>query len=99
MKRKVAILAVILLSAFTVLSCLPSENPVSQEQRIDADGFWHGVLHGALFVPVFIISLFHDEVGLYEVNNTGKAYDIGYFIGVIVIATGGAAAGKKRRCD
>jgi hypothetical protein len=41
-------------------------------------GFWHGII-----LPItFIISLFTPDVRIYEVNNNGIWYDLGFVIGV-----------------
>jgi uncharacterized spore protein YtfJ len=46
-------------------------------------GFWQGLWHGIISVIAFIVSLFKDGVGIYEVHNTGHWYDFGFLIGVI----------------
>lgn len=51
-------------------------------------GFWRGVWHG-LIVPVsFLVSLFNDQVQIYEVHNNGAWYNFGYLIGVHTIFAG-----------
>ncbi len=42
----------------------------------------------------FIISLFSDTVGIYEVHNNGGWYDFGFVIGASVFL-GGTGAGAK----
>ena len=48
----------------------------------------------------FFISLFTDDVNVYEVVNSGNWYDFGFFIGVAIAfggSGGGAGAGARRR--
>lgn len=52
-------------------------------------GFWAGLWHGMIIVITFIISLFDANVRIYETNNTGRGYDIGFMIGVSGIICGG----------
>lgn len=40
-------------------------------------GLWHG-----LILPItFIVSLFNPNVRIYEMNNSGRWYDFGFFMG------------------
>jgi hypothetical protein len=46
----------------------------------------------------FVVSLFTDSVGVYEVHNTGWPYNLGYLIGVMAFFSGGGgAAGSQGR--
>jgi hypothetical protein len=55
-------------------------------------GFWHG-----LIAPVtLIISLFKDNVNVYEVHNSGNWYDFG-FVFAVVSFVGGSHGGRRRR--
>jgi hypothetical protein len=58
-------------------------------------GLWHGFI--ALFT--FIISLFRDDVSIYEVVNNGGWYNFGFILGVMIFwgGSGGGAAGSKCR--
>jgi len=48
----------------------------------DPAGFFAGLWHGIISPITFIVSLFHDGVAIYEVNNSGGWYDFGFLIGV-----------------
>jgi hypothetical protein len=43
-----------------------------------------------------VISLFNDNVNVYEVNNNGNWYDFGFFFGVLN-ALGGAGSRARKR--
>jgi uncharacterized membrane protein len=44
--------------------------------------FLSGLWHGLLITLFFIISLFNDRVGIYEANNNGGWYNLGFLIGI-----------------
>ena len=45
-------------------------------------GFFAGLWHGIISPVTFIVSLFSDGVAIYEVNNNGGWYDLGFLIAV-----------------
>jgi predicted small secreted protein len=57
-------------------------------------GFWLGLWHGVITPVTFVISLFTDDVTIYEVANDGNWYDFGYVLGLMV-AFGGAAGSRS----
>lgn len=60
-------------------------------------GFWWGLWHGFIAPITFIVSLFTDSVGIYEVHNNGGWYDFGFLLGLSVSLGGGPAGGCARR--
>jgi len=61
-------------------------------------GFWLGLWHGMIVPITFIISLFSEDVSVYEVHNTGGWYDFGFFMGAsFFLGGGGASANRSRR--
>ncbi len=63
-------------------------------------GFWWGLWHGLIVPITFLISLFTDSVGIYEVHNNGGWYDFGFVLGLsFAFGSGpfGASRRKKRR--
>jgi hypothetical protein len=96
--RRAALLAAVGL-LLTLTACAATGNP---EASSTADaGFWLGLWHGLITPITFVISLFTDDVGIYEVDNTGGWYDFGYVIGLSIAfggpAGGGASASRRRR--
>ncbi|MBI1947609.1 MAG: hypothetical protein HYS27_18105 [Deltaproteobacteria bacterium] len=63
----------------------------------DGAGFWRGLAHGFIAPVTFVISLFREDVSLYEIRNNGGFYDAGFMIGVGCWGGGGAAASRRRR--
>ncbi|HEX9823505.1 MAG TPA: hypothetical protein VGB51_03810 [Actinomycetota bacterium] len=88
-----AIVCVALLS-----SCAAGPNPAVGATE-DPAGFWMGLWHGIILIVTFFISLFTDDVSVYEVTNTGNWYDFGFVLGASMAlgGTGRGAAGRKRR--
>jgi hypothetical protein len=100
-KRLLAGVLVILavLSLLLVASCVAGPNTASGV--VDAAGktygFWSGLWHGIITPVTFIISLFTDNVNIYEVHNSGNWYDFGFVLGVSIITGGTGAASRRRR--
>ncbi len=90
----VAALGVLMLSA-----CAAGPNP-ALDTGPDPAGFWLGLWQGFISPITVIVSLFTDEVSIYEVQNSGNWYDVGFMIGVSAIFGGfggGGAASRRRR--
>lgn len=49
-----------------------------------------GLWHGFIALVTFVISLFNDNVTIYEVNNVGKLYNLGFILGVMIFFGGGS---------
>lgn len=88
--RLVVLGALLLLS-----SCAAGPNAAAGTGE-DPVGFWLGLWHGIIFPVTFVISLFTDNVSVYELANNGNWYDLGFFLGV-AIALGGAGGGAGTR--
>jgi hypothetical protein len=89
----VAVLAIALLLS----SCAAGPNPEVGAAR-DPAGFWLGLWQGIILPVTFVISLFNDNVSVYEVANNGNWYDFGFFLGVLLVLGGsGGGAGTRAR--
>lgn len=83
--RKYGHLAAMLL----ILGAMVFMNCAAGNERWDQDinpghkaGFWAGLWHGMIIIVAFIVSLFTKEVTLYEVNNWGWGYNLGFLLGL-----------------
>jgi hypothetical protein len=67
--------------------------------RYDAKpaGFWAGLWHGFIIVVAFVVSLFNDTVHMYEANNNGHMYDLGFVLGAMAFLGGGPFGSRCRR--
>jgi len=73
----------ILILTVVYLSCAAGD--YRWDQKINPGhkaGFWAGIWHGLIIIITFVISLFDKRVGIYEVNNIGWPYNLGYIIGL-----------------
>lgn len=97
MKRTILIMIVI---GFVFVSCAPGPNYLENtaSELIDPAGFWLGLWHGFISLFTFIISLFSDNVSMYEVYNNGTWYNLGFLIGVSAFfgGSGGGACKKSK---
>jgi hypothetical protein len=97
MKRRILFVSAVLAMALLV-SCAPGPNTAAPITE-DIAGFWMGLWHGFIALFTFIISLFRDDVSIYEVVNNGSWYNFGFILGVMIFwgGSGGGAAGSKCR--
>ncbi len=83
MNRKWFVLCAILVVAAFCLNCAAGN--YRWDQNINPGhkaGFWAGLWHGLIIIITFIFSLFDKKVGIYEVNNAGWPYNLGFIIGL-----------------
>jgi len=80
-------------------ACAAGPNP-ALDTGPDPAGFWMGLWHGFISPISLIVSLFTDDVSIYETQNSGNWYDVGFMIGVSAVfggGGGGGAAASRRR--
>jgi hypothetical protein len=96
-RMRVGLAIVAVLGATLLLSsCAAGPNPAAGMGEEPA-GFWLGLWHGIILPVTFVISLFTDNVSVYEVANNGNWYDFGFFIGVAMSLGGSSGAGLRAR--
>jgi hypothetical protein len=97
-KKHLLLVSIAILAVLLLASCAAGTNPAVDAPKADGKtaGFWSGLWHGFISPFTFIISLFTDNVNVYEVHNSGNWYDFGFILGVAIIF-GGGARGTKRR--
>jgi len=93
--RKVRIAVSIVLAILVLTACAAGPNP-EVDAGPDPAGFWLGAWQGFIAPVTFFISLFTDNVNIYEVNNNGNWYDFGYVLGAGLLLSGGLF-GRRRR--
>jgi len=93
---RVVILLVLLLLAMA--SCAPGPNTLAKSPNEEGQvaGFWWGLWHGLIAPLTFVVSLFNQNVHIYEVHNSGALYNLGYLLGLSCVL-GGGGRGTKRR--
>lgn len=92
MKAKIRIALLILGVIVLVISGCAANNTMYNESPA---GFWAGLWHGLIIFITFIISLFTDNVTIYEVSNTGSWYNLGFVLGCMISLGGHGHASHK----
>jgi len=98
MKTTASIMLLLLLAVF-LTSCAAGPNSLEKTPGRDGKtaGFWRGFWHGLIAPIAFIISIFSDNVRLYEVHNSGGWYNFGFVLGAGLFLSGGILGRKKSR--
>jgi hypothetical protein len=83
-----------------VAGCAPGNARYSVDTGRPAN-FWAGLWHGLIIVITFVVSLFTSDVRIYESNNVGWAYNLGFILGCCMSLGSGArgVTHRKRRRD
>ena len=69
----------LVIAALVLSACGAGTSEYAESQA----GFFSGVWHGWIAPFALIWHIFNDEVRIYETNNTGIWYDVGFYIAVI----------------
>lgn len=94
-RSRVLALAALVAALVLLASCAASGNPEAGGPGAQP-GFLYGLWHGVITPVTFVVSLFSDGVGIYEVDNSGAWYDFGYVLGLSVIFGGGVGGASRR---
>jgi len=97
--KRISILLVLVLAALVVGACTagPSELRNVPDEDGEVAGFWKGLWHGFISPFTFIVSLFKDNVQVFEVHNNGNWYVFGFLFGASAIFGGGSGGAVARR--
>lgn len=92
MKKKIALIIVVILLMFTLVGCMPGDGSYTSNQPATMfSGIWHGWI-----APISLIrGFFNSNIRLYEVNNTGWFYDLGFYLAILG-GFGGIAFSRKK---
>jgi len=95
-KKRLLLISLAIMAMLLLAGCAAGTNPAVDV--LDAGGksagFWSGLWHGVISPVTFFISLFSDNVNIYEVYNSGNWYDFGFMFGICIILGGGARGAK-----
>ncbi len=99
MKRLFGVI-IILMVLIAISGCAAGPNELMDLPDTEGKiaGFWQGLWHGAISPFAFLVSLFSDNVHIYEAHNNGGWYNFGFLFGASVIfgGSGGGAARRRR---
>lgn len=73
----------------------PNEMVKTENPDGNVAGFWQGLWHGIIAPVTFVVSLFNENVGVYEVHNSGGWYDFGFILGMMIVFGGSRGGGRN----
>lgn len=79
-RRSLAGVAAVGAVLLLVSGCAAGADPLAGTGP-DPAGFWLGLWQGLILPIAFVVSLFNNDVGVYEVHNAGHLYDLGFVLG------------------
>jgi hypothetical protein len=85
------------LALVLVAGCAPGPNDFTRMPTDDPAGFWKGLWHGFIVLITFVISLFNDNVSIYEIHNKGNLYNLGFVLGAMAFFSGSGRGACKRK--
>jgi hypothetical protein len=96
--KRIRIALAIAAGALLLGACAAGVNPEVGVPAPDGGvaGFWLGLWHGIIAPVTFVISLFTDNVSLYEIHNSGNWYDFGFVLGAGILFGGGGLGSRRR---
>lgn len=97
--KKYFILFLVIIFVLLLSACAPGPNQLKKTPDAEGKvaGFWQGVWHGLIAPITFIVSIFNDRVGIYDVHNSGSWYNFGFVLGAGLFLSGGILGGKKKK--
>ena len=75
-----------------LVSCMPGSEAMREHSPA---GFLMGIWHGWIAPVSLVVKLFKPEISLYEANNTGWWYDLGFYM-AIISGFGGLSLARKK---
>lgn len=94
--KKIILMVLILISLTLLVSCIPGDGKNTTDNPA---GFLWGVWHGWVAPISLILSLFRDNIRIYEIANTGFWYDFGFYISIISGFGGLSLFRRKKKKD
>jgi len=98
MSKRLFSTAAALLVVMSVAACAagPNELAGSASATGTIAGFWLGLWHGFISFFAFIVSLFNENVAIYEAHNNGAWYNFGFVLGAMMFFGGGGRGASRR---
>lgn len=94
------VLLSLILTVFVIGACTAGPNELQNvpDENGEVAGFWMGLWHGFISPFTFIISLFRENIQVFDVHNNGNWYVFGFLFGASVILGGGSGGAVARKC-
>ena len=94
MKSKIIAIVLALCMLAVLSSCLPGDGKNTPEKRAN---FLTGIWHGWIAPISLIVGIFDHNIRIYEPDNTGWWYDLGFYMAIISGFGGFAFSRRKKR--
>ena len=88
LKKKLSYAIYLILVAFLFTSCADLSPHAQDCVTSNPSGFWYGLWHGIILPVSWIVSLFSDNVAIYDLDNNGGWYDFGFVLGLGALGGG-----------
>lgn len=77
----------------------PGPNPLINQPAANGQiaGALLGLWHGFISPVTMLISFINPNVGMYEVHNDGSPYNLGFFLGILILMALAGAVGYSQR--
>jgi hypothetical protein len=97
--KKALLLLTLALVLLVLASCAPGINELTNvpSRTGVVANFWRGLWNGVIAPVTLIISFFDKNVQMYDPHNNGAWYNIGFFLGITALFSGGAGGARARR--
>jgi polyferredoxin len=92
MNRPLLLILIVISCSTILVGCFPGGE---HYQKDTTAGFFSGVWHGWIAPISLIVGLFKNDIRIYEPNNTGWWYDLGFYTAIIG-GFGGIALSRKK---
>jgi O-antigen/teichoic acid export membrane protein len=94
LKSGIKLIALVLSSLIFLTACIPGGGSYS---AVSPAGIFSGIWHGWIAPVSLVISIFRDNVSIYEANNTGFWYDFGFYVAILGGFGGFSLARRKHK--
>jgi hypothetical protein len=92
-RKKIYQLILVLLLAVAVSGCMPGGE--AMRERTPA-GFFMGVWHGWIAPVSLVVGIFNPSIRIYETENTGWWYELGFYV-AIISGFGGISLSRRKK--
>ncbi len=95
--KKMHLISLLVIIGLILSTCAPGLNQMEGEANNEGQiaGFWQGLWHGFIALITFFVSLFNENVSIYEVHNNGGWYNFGFILGVSIFFGGGGRGSRR----
>jgi len=99
MKSSIALFVIVVRLVNILAGCAPGPSVFkgTASEHNAVAGFWLGLWQGFIAPFVFVVSLFKNNLNIYEVHNNGAWYNFGYLFGLACFFGGGGNRTARRK--